>query len=336
MKVLHVNNCAGVASNLVTGLRDLDIDAELFMPTIGTYRAPKIVKAFLPFIRTYESYKLGNYVRKRGFDIVHIHYARFAYMAFLAQISFVLHLHGGDLYVDLQRPGFRELTLHAIRRAKRVYCSTPDLYYMIKGFREDALFLPNPVDMREFMAKSKSFIAHPARILAISKLDNRKGIPIIIESLEKILQSAAEVEVCVFNFGKNRGQAKSFLERYQNNPRVVLLPMIQHSDMPGLIESSSIVLGQQSHDIGALGMSELEAMACSRPVICWFSYPDAYPSPPPVLISPDSDAAYSHMLSLLNDIDYCHSVGERSREWVYSNHDIHLVAQRLLESYLEI
>lgn len=336
MRVLHVNDCAGVASNLVLGLSKIGVYAELFQPTLGTYRARRTVKFSLPLIRTLEAIRLRNYVKKHAFDIVHIHYARFAYMALVTGLSYVLHIHGGDLYVDLDRRGFRELTRLAIRKARKVYYATPDLKNILKDIRKDAIFLPNPINLNDFVPSDQVIEPRQPRVLSISKLDKRKGIERILAAIELILHAYPEVEVSIFNFGDESEGAQSFFKRHQKNPRIIAIPRVPHKDIASLINSATLVLGQQSQEIGALGVSELEAMACAKPVVCYFVYPEAYSSPPPVLLSRSPQEACNHMLNLLRDPAYCHSVGEKSRKWVSSYHDLHAIARNLMDHYLEI
>jgi len=336
LRVLHVNDCAGVASNLVLGLRDIGVEAEHIQPTLGTYRARRTVRLSLPIIRTIEAIGLRNYVKKRSFDVVHIHYARFAYMALVTGLPYVLHIHGGDLYLDLYRHGFRELSKLAIRKARQVYYSTPDLEKLLKSIRNDAVFLPNPINLSNFVFSNPNFDPRHARLLSISKLDKRKGVRHIVDAIEQILQACPRLEVAIFSFGDHSAQARAFFDGHKKDPRVIPLSPLPHDEMPELINSASIVLGQQSHDIGALGVTELEAMACGKPVICYFAYPQAYSSSPPVLISRSPAEACDHVLRLLKDPEYCRHIGEESRKWVSSNHELRSVAEKLKDLYLEI
>lgn len=335
MKVLHVNDCAGVARNLVDGLRMHGVEAEYYQPLVGTYRASKIIRLSLPITRTIEALWLRQYVNKHKIDIVHIHYARFAYMALITGIPYVLHIHGSDLRLDLTRPVLRELTILAIRKAKQVYYVTPDLENALKDIRSDVIFLPNPINLKVFSQLDSNVTnTNRKRILSISKLDKMKGVQQILSSIDKILDQYPEIEVAIFNFGNDSRQARPFFDKYKDDSRVVPISRVSHEDMPVLINSATLVLGHQSHEYGSLGVSELEAMACAKPVICDFAYPMAYTTPPPVLISRSPDEACGHMLRLLNDNIYNHEIGMASRKWVSSHQDLYSVAQKLLNQYI--
>lgn len=332
MKVLHVNDCASVASNLVGGLKALGVEAELFQPTLGTYRASKLRRAALPLIRTLEAFQLRHCVQKRQFDIVHIHYASFAYMTLLTGLPYILHCHGTDLRVDLNRFGLRGLSLLGIRRARKVFYATPDLIKYLQDIRKDAIFLPDPIRLEDFVPASRNE-QHPSRVLSISKLDPFKGLERIIRTIELVWEARPQLEIAIFNFGQSTDQAKRFIEEHRTQSRLILLPPIPHKDMPALINGFSIILGQQNPNIAALGVSELEAMACGKPVVCLFAYPDAYPEPPPVLASRTPEEARDHIIRLLDDPPYRLKIGQQAQEWVMRFHDYRRVAETLLRYY---
>jgi len=336
MRVLHVNDCAFVAANLVEGLKALGVEAEVFQPTKGTYRGlrrtNRIERAVLPLTRTVEAFHLRRYVQRRRFDIVHVHYARFAYMTLLTGLPYVLHLHGGDLYCDLHRPGLRQLTLLAIRKARQVFYSTPDLGNIAKSIREDAIFLPNPVRLESFTPAS---LPENHQVLSLSRLNARKGIDQILRIVELVWTVRPEVKVAMFNFGDACAQAQHFIEKHRRSTHLTLLSPVPHQDMPALINASSIILGQQSSRIGALGVSEIEAMACAKPVVCYYAYPEAYPEPPPILVSHTPEEGRDHILRLLDDAELRRKIGEQARQWVQAYHGVDQVSRRLLEYYRE-
>lgn len=331
LRVLHVNDVAYTASNMVRALRQLGVEAELFQPTIGTYRSPKATRFMLPFIRSAEAFKLGRYVRYAKFDIVHVHYARFSYLPLLAGIPYYLHCHGGDLLNDMLRPGFRELTVLGIHKAKRVFCSTPDLLDPLRRIRPDGAFVPNPIDTDEFSPNSARISHSQGGLFSISKLDERKGIEEILRCAELIWEACPDTRIGFFGFGDVSQRARSFLDRNRHRPNLVVHGPVPHDQMPNLIKQYDVVLGQQL--LGTLGMSELEAMACGNPVICDFRFEWAYPEPPPIVKSRSPEQAAAHAIRLLEDPELRRRDGERSREWVVKYHAIRNVAETLLSYY---
>lgn len=332
MKILHVNDVVGVASNYVAGLRELGEFAELYQPTIGTYwyGGTRLTRLLLPYTRTKESFQLKGFVRKYKYDILHIHYASIAYMALITGLRYYLHVHGGDMLEDMYKPGFRQLTLKAISSAERVFCATPDLIDKVLPYRSDAVFIPNPLDFKDLFPKTMPNTSRK-RILCISKLDRRKGMEEIIETMENLWQAEPGITLGMFSFGNNSDAYQSFIER--NRHRIELIDRIPHDQMGKLINSFDIVLGQQSKIASTLTLSELESMACGRPVVVNFQYADLYPKAPPIMMSCSPEEAVNHLRYLIHNPEFSARLGQEARKWVLSTHDKKLSAQNLLTYY---
>ena len=330
MRVLHVNDVAGVASNLVRGLQKLGVESELFQPTVGTYRVSRYRRVLLPLIRTIEAFQLQRYVKSKHFDIVHIHYARFAYMALVTGLPYYLHVHGTDIREDMHKPGLHQLTLQALKSAERVFCATPDLVEKVLPYRSDVVFIPNPIDFKDFSPQPIS-IPSQKRILCISKLDRYKGMEEILETMEILWQQETNITFGMFNFGNNSTAYQAFLER--NRDRLQLIERIPHEQMSNLINSFDIILGQQSKLASILTLSELEAMACGKPVVVNFQYAHSYRTPPPVLVSSTIDETLAQVRHLIHTPELRLKIGQDAQTWVMEHHNINLVAQYLLGYY---
>jgi glycosyltransferase involved in cell wall biosynthesis len=214
-----------------------------------------------------------------------------------------------------------------------VFCSTPNLIEPIKPYRPDVIFLPSPVDTELF---------HPAHvesngkqdILSISKLDRKKGISRVLATIENIWHERPDTCVGMFAFGSEGSIYQSFLDQYRH--KLTIYPQMKHEEMPGLINSYPLILGQQDPTWRAMGVSELEAMACEKPVSCLYGYLDAYPQPPPLISSNTPDEASAKVLSLIEEPERARKIGEDSRKWVCNFHSLQVVAQKLLKWYQEI
>ena len=331
MKVLHVGDTAGVGSNLVHGLRMIGVDAELFRITIGIGQ-PRIVRLLLPIIKTIEAFRLRMLVEQQKFDIVHVHYATHAYMTLVTGLPYFLHLHGSDVRHDLYCPGLRQLDTLAIRKAIEAFYVTPELAMHLNPIRSDAIFFPNPIDTEQFdPANDDSEMLYD--VFCISKLDRFKGIENFLRTIELVWQTRPQTRVVIFNFGNSAQLAQNFLEKYGQDPRLRLSPRIPHNQMVTSMRSARVILGQQCAEYGSLSLSELEAMACCRPVVCDFRYPEAYPEPPPVLASQTPEEACTYILRLLGDADLRYSLGQQARAWVIEYYERQRVARNLLDVY---
>jgi glycosyltransferase involved in cell wall biosynthesis len=308
------------------------VEAEIFEPTLGVDQKGIFRKALLPLIRTQEAFQLRQLVKRKKFDIIHVHYARHAYMTLITGLPYYLHCHGSDLRLDLRRPGFRQLTLLAIRKAIKVFYVSPDLEDYLRPIRPDAVFLPNPINLDDFTIEPGEGLSIP-RVLSISKLDRFKGVEQIIQTIKLVWQRRLETEITMFNYGNQSDLVCSFFKEHWHDKRLILLSRIPHNRMVRLIQSFGVILGQQGQIPGALGASELEAMACGKPVVCYYKYPNAYPEPPPVLVSQTPEEASAHIVRLLEDPALRQSLGRQGREWVAKYHEQKQIARRLLQYY---
>lgn len=141
MKVLHVNDVAGVGGLLVQGLKENGIKADLAIRERHPYRFPDetVLNVTLPVFLLY-ILRLS-----RGYDIVHVHSLSYR-MIFNVDIfalktvraKLVLHLHGTELRECYSKPW----TKAALQICDKVIMSTIDLlpYY------PKAVWLPTPID----------------------------------------------------------------------------------------------------------------------------------------------------------------------------------------------
>lgn len=331
LKILHVNDVASVGSNLVQALHQLGFEAQLFNFAKAVNLTNKFQIPLLPLMRTQEAFRLQKLVQQQQFNIVHVHYALHAYLPLLAGIPYFLHIHGSDVRRNLQHVILRPFIWYAIQRAIKVFYVTPDLKSFVEKIRPDAIFLPDPVNFNDFDLRPQTTNRN-LRVLCISKLDRFKGVERFLKIIELLWQSHPQTEVGIFNFG-NSSIGQTFIEQNNNNPRLTLLSRTPHKQMANLIHSFDIILGQQSLKVGALGVSELEAMACGKPVVCYFNYPNAYPAPPPILISRTVEQGREHIVQLLNNPDLGKKLGDEGYNWALKYHERKMVAQQLLKHY---
>lgn len=322
MKILHVRDVAHVATTLVEGLRALGHQAEVRQLKVAGGQYPLPIKAlFLPQ-RLLEGAAVNRYIGRQGFQVVHIHFAYMGWLGIVGRYPYFLHCHGTDLRWNLRRPLLRWLTVRALRAARRVYCSTPDLLDEVAGVRPDAVFVPNPVNTDRFRPLPQAAGDRP-RVLLISRLWDVKGPETAFAVARELRRRLPTAALDAFAWGPELG-------RYRGHPDVNLIPLVPYSEMPALINRYDAVVGQFS-PLGAIGMSELESMACGVPVVSYFRYPHFYEEPPPLYSTNEVTKAVDQLVALLEDPALRRQLGEAGREWVLRYHS-YLQVARLLEA----
>jgi glycosyltransferase involved in cell wall biosynthesis len=327
MRVIHVNNVANVGSTLVIALQKIGCDARLRELRLYGQKGGAFRKALALPQRSWELLSTNAEIRRGNFDIVHIHYASLGILGIAGRYDFVLHCHGSDVRSRASSGLRRCVTEQGIRRARLVYFSTPDLADELRDVRPDARFLPNPVDTVMFSPDSQKAKGSNVRVLIISYLHAIKNVRTAFDAAALAQRNRVPVEFTAIANGPEA-------QLYRDFPGVRFVRAVPHGDMSRLINAHDIVLGQ--FRIGSLGMSELEGMACGRPVICRYLSSQAYPMQPPVLHAASAEEAANHIAALTLDPDRRRALGEECRRWVCNHHDFVRVAERLQEDYSAI
>jgi glycosyltransferase involved in cell wall biosynthesis len=324
MKVLHINNVANVPLHLTDALRKIGIEATLYQPSLGNPEDRFWAKGQLILKRVTENLKLARQVRKEKYDIVHIHYAYFGLLGIIGRFRYWLHCHGTDVRRNLYHPLFRIPTTLSLAQAEKVLYSTPDLAEHVKKERSDAIFLPNPVDTEMFRPKP----AEPTKeikILLISRLDEIKGVHEVFEAVKNLAKKFPQIKFSAPKWGR-------FLNLYFNYP-ANFYEKVTYSKMPTLINGHDIVIGQTK--LGILSMSELQAMACGKPVICYYESFGNYEEDPPVFKAHSAPEIEERVQELIENREQWKQIGKISREWVKKYHDSKKVAEKLAQLYQE-
>ncbi len=289
MRILHVNDVATVGSILVRSSRGRDA---LYQPALRRdIDDGRLAAGRLALRRVGDVVRLRQAFRTGGFTHLHVHYATFAYLADLAGISYSLHVHGGDVLLDLDRQLKRHLVSRALRRARRVAVSTPDLLLPTQALRPDAVYIANPMEIPPGMRAWPQ--SQRPRIALLSKMDQLKGWPEQVALLEALVRRLPEMEVSFLAHGQLPDQERERLSNrlYALGGRVT--PPLSAEAFLRHVADHHFALGQL--EVGSLGMSEMQAMALGVPTIARASAHVSIGNRPPV-IPPDEAPARVHAL----------------------------------------
>jgi glycosyltransferase involved in cell wall biosynthesis len=221
--------------------------------------------------------------------------------------------------------------------------STPNLRELISHLRNDIIFIPNFVDTSRFkpsnLATESGYLP---RILIASNFSYSKGGDIAFESIKILRKNYPDIEIAAFAYindvnTKEKNQDNIHLsvslEEFKKE-NITLLPCVSDGDMPNTLNYYDIILGQFRS--GALGRFELESMACSKPIICFFKYWDWYDTPPNIISTNSPEEIAKNIEELIVNKNLIKEIGRKNRRWVKKYHDINCSLQKYMQSYEQV
>lgn len=320
-RVLHVADVAGVGSALRTALETHTewSTSALSLPDVAAGRGRVLHSAGLLVRAGLTPVRVGRGVRLSSPDVVHVHWARFAPLMPSSAQPLVVHAHGSDVRDRKLGVGFH-LVQRALERAAAVVASTPDLLQFLP---ERASVLPNPVDSDFFSPLSQSEpVATKPTVLLFAQLTELKGAPRLVEFASALRLARPEVEIVAFSGGE--------FDRAAQGAGVRMLAPADRVGVRNALLAADIVVGQQH--LGVLGLSELEAMSCGRPVIAAL-HQEFRVAGVPVVTSASTHQMVDDCVALLESPDERQKLGSLGRRFVLEHHSHRMVAGQLASIY---
>lgn len=331
VRILYVHNINQVAGVYTRELHCRGHFTELYEPSLSGASAPLPVKLAMMPGRIFDMRHIVGKLNRNYFDVVHIHWASYGVLGPVGRIPFIVHCHGSDVRERLNHPFFRPVLTSIFQRAASVMCITPDLLPIVRSIRPDVIFSPAPVDTERFAPCecNRYDSGRPWTILLFARLDPEKGVDTAMQGIARFAQRHVGVRVQLVDWGPLR---KEYRQRYED--RFEFLPVVAASKVQHLIHSADVVVGQFA--LGAMGLSELQAMSCAKPVIASFCYNDAYPTPPPLCQATTAEEVDDHLENLYQHPAVGTTLGRKAREWVIKHHCYRALAANLEELYQAI
>ncbi len=326
MRILHVHPINQVAQNYMRGLAELGHTGTLYEPNLAGGGAVLPIKLAMMPGRIFDLRHIVRDLDSHQYDLAHIHWASYGILGLASRIPYIIQCHGTDVRERLNSPTFRFVLSPVLRRAAAVLCTTPDLMSVVRNLRPDALFLPGPVDISQFSPLQGGNPPHPWTILLFTRLEPIKGVEVAIEGIERFVLRHPEVRVQLMNWGV---LSADYRRRYGH--RFEFLWRVPPEEVPELLLQADVVVGQFA--LGILGLAELQAMSCARPVIGSFRYPAAYPSAPPLYQATTAEEIDAHLETIFQHPEEARAIGEQARAWVCTYHDYRVLGKRLEALY---
>ncbi|MDW5564094.1 MAG: glycosyltransferase family 4 protein [Methanomassiliicoccus sp.] len=306
MRILHVENQAGVAWQLAQAQRRLGHDAVV----IETYANPLNLPHDRDFYYAHQSFgkDLSNGIRMvrfaQDFDVVHlhggIHWKRWDALAIklFRRRPMVVHYHGSEARDGY---GMRYQFL-----ADHKFLSRPDLSRWVP----DGEYVPNPVEELPYSFDTSS------RPRVVHMVVNRrtKGTDLIVRALDELREEGLDFEPVV-------------LERVDHS-----MAMDELSRSHVLIDQ---VLPPSPRLPSIIGLATLEAMSMGKAAISTFDaeYRPFYPGCPVIAIDASAEALKQAVWECISDLEVTRVRGLAGREYVKKDHSADEIVKRIMPVY---
>ncbi len=329
MKILHINNIASVSEILAKAQRVyFNHDVHIINIIPQQKKTGWWSKLATLTERIYLVSKARHLIKALKPDIVHIHYTTSAIWLLGLGVKIIAHGHGSDLRLkkhDLIRLFLNRIGLHS---AYRIICSTPDLLPYARIYGPKTHYIPNPIDTDLFTgAGCSKNPTTPFEVLLFSAPTKIKGFEIAEEAIRVILEKYKNIRITVF---KNEHTTR--LQKSLNTRQLKIINPVPSNAIPSLLSGYDFILGQ--FILGAFGMSELEAFAASKTVICNAIYNIEYDNNTPHLQATRANEIVSHVDRIVsNPHVFLKTKGESAWDWVYKNHNMKIIAEKVETIY---
>ena len=228
------------------------------------------------------SVKMSEVIEAEKLDILHVHYAMpHATSAYLAQkmvgedkIKYVTTLHGTDITLVGSHSSFYKITKFSIENSNGITCvsnylkkSTEEIFKIKKDMRVIYNFIDTArykresldrenVDFLKYIKKGDKVISHISNFRPVKKIQN------IIKAFCKISREV-QSKLLLVGEGPEAARCKIMVEKLKLEDKVFFLGRYDNI-IPVLSASDLYMLPSKSE---SFGLSALEALSCSVPVI---------------------------------------------------------------------
>jgi glycosyltransferase involved in cell wall biosynthesis len=208
----------------------------------------------------------------------------------------IVHHHGSELRFVGEKYIYSKF-------ADKILVSTPDLL----EWSPNGIWLPNPIDTREYEFVEPNSQPHKLRILHAPSSRGAKGTEFVIKAIDKLKKNGYDIEF-------------------------VLLENVPHEEVLKQIQSSDIIVDQLI--FGWYGVFSIEAMCMGKPVLCYIRNDliDKYCQNLPIL-NTSSEAVYENLVKLIENPEQRIDLGIQSRKYIEIIHDSEVISKKLVEIY---
>jgi len=303
VKILHIGDVAGVPQKIATAQRELGYESDVlsyqkhpfgyetdFCYPINSkfpYNCIKKLVIFSKFVSRYDVYHFhGGTLLPKGIDSI-------LWKKFGKKL--IIHHHGSELRFKGEEYIYSNF-------ADNILVSTPDLL----EWAPDGIWLPNPVDAKEYELIEPIPQNRKLRILHAPSSRKTKGTEYVIQAIDRLKKHGYDIEF-------------------------ILLENVSHDEVLKQIKLSDVIVDQ--FILGWYGMFSLEAMCMKKPVLCYIKedLAEKYKNLP--ILNTKPEFVYDNLIKLIENKKLRLELGIIGRKYIENVHEPKKIAAKLIELY---
>ncbi|PJF27801.1 MAG: hypothetical protein CUN53_02690 [Phototrophicales bacterium] len=218
---------------------------------------------------------LWRAIRRFKPDVIGLHYASNHLSAFvwaitsLVKTSFVLSLHGSDVWIEAQRSPFdRWVFRRLVARAHAVTgCSASllqDAATLAPDIRAKGIPIHNGVQRSAFINAAPHDYPRPY-IAGVGRLDHRKGFDLLIEAFAHIAPDFPDYDLLIAGGGSAQADLQAQIDHFQLAHRVKLIGVLRYPALASFYKSACVVVIPSRRE--PFGIVALEALAAGAHIV---------------------------------------------------------------------
>jgi len=230
----------------------------------------------IPYLRMILYYITGFFLTiyamfKNKCNLIHVHWAIptgliGAWVGGLLRKPIVVTIHGSDLRMAIERPGFlRKIFVYVCKNATHLNCVSEVQEKEMEQLgimNEKISVIPMGVD-EAFLetGKGRKIELHKGSFIILS---NRNLLPfynvsLLVRAIPYVIKEEPKTKFIIAGDGSEKGNLESEVEQLNVSSSVQFLGRVPHQEMPNLLGQSDIYVSTSPHD--GTSVSLLEALA---------------------------------------------------------------------------
>lgn len=374
MRVLHLSNTNNIGYKVARSLREFEVESTLlvncsnFIMRDPSWESPELVSQtqlpdWIRYYRNTQRHRLSFgswnirfpyfYCLQQSVDLACLAGEYCLLQAYnynvvlcLTQLKklFIAFYIGGDLNVTaVSRTLVGWLMRRAYRCARFVFYSNINMITVQRLELRNAHFMPLSVNTEKYVLSNNSAVGEQVgyEFLLFSPTRHAwktKGNDKLIYAFAQLMQeSNRKIKLILCAWGEDLEQSCVLSCDLKVEDNIVWRPLMLKRELIRFYHASDIILNQ--FNLGAFGLTTLEAMACEKPVVLHFTpkiHEWCFPEHPSIVSACTEQEIYQKTVELVRDAKLQGMISRKSREWFKRYHSWERIADLHIQLYQEL